>query len=323
MNSIIIGTRGSELALAQARMTLDLLRDSGFDGGLEERIIQTSGDLRQDIKLSDFSKGDSPVAEKGVFTKELEDALLSGEIDAAVHSLKDLPSQLAGEFKLAAVLPRAAVEDILLVRGAACSLSEFAPGAVIATSSVRRARTVAWKRPDLELCDIRGNVPTRLGKLADGRAGDATILARAGLERLGFYREGCNEIEIEGSLLGCRVLPAGEFIPAGGQGAVGIETLSGSPVADRFQAINDAETFLRVSAERKFLYLLGAGCDTPVGVCADLDTASGEISLQAVVFDESDAAAPPKTGTVSAPCGNEEEMARELLQKMGIGIDLR
>ena len=110
MNSIIIGTRGSELALAQTRMTLDLLRDSGFDGGLEERIIQTSGDLRQDIKLSDFSKGDSPVAEKGVFTKELEDALLSGEIDAAVHSLKDLPSQLAGEFKLAAVLPRAAVE---------------------------------------------------------------------------------------------------------------------------------------------------------------------------------------------------------------------
>lgn len=323
MKNIIVGTRGSELALAQTRMTLDFLRDSGFDGELEERIIQTSGDLRQDIKLSEFSKGDSPVVDKGIFTKELEDALLSGEIDAAVHSLKDLPSQLAEEFKLAAVLPRAPVEDILLVKGPACSLSEFPPGAVIATSSVRRGRTVAWKRPDLELCDMRGNVPTRLRKLAGGRAGDATILARAGLERLGFYREGRNEIEIEGCRLGCQVLPVSDFIPAGGQGAVGIETLSGSPVADKFQRINDAETSLRVSAERKFLYLLGAGCDTPVGVCANLDPASGEISLQAVVFDESDSAAPPKTGRVSAPCGNEEEMARELLQKMGIGIDLR
>lgn len=322
MKNIVLGTRGSDLALAQARMAMDLLRDSGFDGGLEERVIHTSGDLRQDVKLSDFSKGEIAVVEKGVFTKELEDALLTGEIDAAVHSLKDLPAQLAEGFRLAAVLPRAAVEDILLVNGKACSLVDFPPGATIATSSVRRSRLVAWKRPDLVFCDIRGNVPTRLRKLAHGRAGDATILARAGLERLGFYRAGCHEVEIEGSLVGCRVLPTSDFLPAGGQGAVAIETLAGSPAADYFKRIDDADTAMRVAAEREFLYLLGAGCNTPVGVSANLETARGEMSLEAVVFDETNPENPPKTGKVSGACGDGRAMACALLQEMGIHIDM-
>ena len=322
MENIVLGTRGSELALAQTRMAMGLLHSSGFEGGLEERVIQTSGDLRQEIKLSDFSRGENAVVEKGVFTKELEDALLAGEIDAAVHSLKDLPARLAEGFRLIAVLPRAPVEDILLVQGAACSLLDLPQGAIMATSSVRRHRLVAWKRPDLAFCDIRGNVPTRLRKLAGGDAGDATILARAGLERLGFYRKGCHEVEIEGSLLGCQVLPAADFLPAGGQGAVAIEALEGSPVADYFKEIDHADTAIRVTAERQFLHFLGAGCNTPVGVCASLEPGGREMSLEAVVFDETNPENPPKTGKVSGVCGDAEQMAGELLQAMGIDIDI-
>ena len=322
MKNIVLGTRGSELALAQTRMAMSLIEESGFDGGLEERVIHTSGDLRLDVKLPDFSKGENAVVDKGVFTKELEDALLSGEIDAAVHSLKDLPAQVGEGFRLAAVLPRAPVEDILLVNGKACSLLDLPAGAMVATSSVRRNRLMAWKRPDLEFCDIRGNVPTRLRKLADGRAGDATILARAGLERLGFYRPGCHEVEIEGRVLGCHVLPVSDFLPAGGQGAVAIEILEGSPVLDDLKRIDDVETSVRVAAEREFLHLLGAGCNTPVGVCAHLEAVSGQMYLEAVVFDETNPEKPPKTGKVSGASGNGKQLACSLLREMGIHIDM-
>ncbi|MCP4848489.1 MAG: hydroxymethylbilane synthase [Verrucomicrobiaceae bacterium] len=322
MKNIVLGTRGSELALAQTRTAIGLLRDSGLDCGLEERVIHTSGDLRQEVNLSDFSKGENAIVEKGVFTKELEDALLSGEIDAAVHSLKDLPAQLGEGFKLVAVLPRAPVEDILLVNGKACPLGDLPVGATVATSSVRRGRLVAWRRPDLVFCEIRGNVPTRLRKLADGRAGDATILARAGLERLGFYRAGCNEVEIEGCTLGCHVLPTSDFLPAGGQGAVAIEALAESPVVDYLKRIDDEDTAMRVAAEREFLHLLGAGCDTPVGVCANLESGNGEMRLEAVVFDETNPEKPPKTGKVSGACGDGKDMASELLRQMGIHIEV-
>ena len=320
MKDIVLGTRGSDLALAQTRMAMQLLRDTGFDGGLKERVIKTGGDLRQEIKLSDFSRGQNAVPAKGVFTKELEDALLAGEIDAAVHSLKDLPAQLAEEFELVAILPRAPVEDILLVQGTACSLTDLPRGATMATSSIRRNRLVAWKRPDLVFCDIRGNVPTRLRKLANGQAGDATILARAGMERLGFYREGSNQVEIDEFILGCRVLPTSGFLPAGGQGAVAIEILKGSPVAGCFQKVNDEDTAMRVAAERQFLHFLGAGCNTPVGVCASLEPTGGQMHLEAVVFDETNPDTLPKTGKVSGSCEDMEQMAGELLQVMGIDI---
>jgi len=316
MNKIVLGTRGSDLALAQARMVADALRESGFSGEIEERIISTSGDRRQDIRLSDFAKGADPVVEMGVFTKELEDALLAGEIDAAVHSLKDLPSRLAEEFGIAAVLPRAAVEDVLLLRGDGCSLAELPAGAKVATSSVRRARMVAWRRPDVELIDIRGNVPTRLRKLADGRAGDATLLARAGLQRLGFYRDGAAAVEIDGVALGCHLLADDDFIPAAGQGAVGIETLAGSPATAVLAAIDDLESARRVAAERAFLFRLGAGCDTPVGVHARL--VGTEMELEAVVFDEADASAPPKTGLVRGAPDDAEALAAHLFEHLKI-----
>jgi hydroxymethylbilane synthase len=316
MKKITLGTRGSDLALAQARMVAGALRDAGFAGKIEERIIQTSGDRRQDIRLSEFAKGADPVVDKGVFTKELEDALLAGEIDAAVHSLKDLPSRLADDFGLAAVLPRAPVEDILLVRGEACALADLPTGATVATSSVRRARTVAWRRPDLELIDIRGNVPTRLRKLADGRAGDATLLARAGLQRLGFYKDGASSVQIDAASIGCTVLADDDFVPAAGQGAVGIETLAGSPAVEVLASINEPQTARQVAAERAFLFLLGAGCDTPVGVHARF-TDDG-MELEAVVFDEGDEAAAPKTGKVHGDPDDPEGLAATLCKQLSI-----
>ena len=149
MNRIVLGTRGSALALAQAEMTEGALRASGFTGEIVREIISTSGDQRLDIKLSDFAK--EQVVTQGAFTKELEDALLAGVIDAAVHSLKDLPSRLDERFGLAAVMERAPVEDLLVTRGAACRFEDLPEGATLATSSVRRGRTAAWRRPDLKL----------------------------------------------------------------------------------------------------------------------------------------------------------------------------
>ena len=323
MKDIFLGTRGSDLALAQTRMAMELLRHSGFDGGIQERVIKTSGDVRQDIKLSDFSRVQNGVPEKGVFTKELEDALIAGEIDAAIHSLKDLPARLSDGFELVAVLPRAPVEDILLVKGNACSLNDLPEGATLATSSIRRNRIVAWKRPDLLFCDIRGNVPTRLRKLASGQAGDATILAQAGMERLGYYHQGSNQVEIDGSTLGCHVLPKSGFIPAGAQGAVAIEVLAGSPVAGYLRQINHEDTAIRVAAERKFLHLLGAGCNTPVGVCASFESSNTRMHLEAVVFEETNPENPPKIGKVCCSRGDVEKMPDELLQVLGIDIQSR
>ena len=317
MKRIVLGTRGSDLARAQTRMTAGALRASGFDGEIEERIIQTSGDRRQDIRLSEFAKGDDPVVEKGVFTKELEDALLAGEIDAAVHSLKDLPSQLADTFSLAAVLPRAPIEDVLVVRADACGFDGLPEGATIATGSVRRERIAAWKRPDLKLIDIRGNVPTRLRKLAEGEAGDATLLARAGLERLGLLDSDALRVRSGGHELAYSILPVEEFIPAAGQGAVGIETLAGSPAIDLLASINDQKTAVQIAAERHFLYLLGAGCDTPVGAHASFDK-DGGLTFSAVVFDTEDPTAPPKSGRVKGAVDAPEALAAQLLEQLEI-----
>lgn len=316
MKRIILGTRGSDLALAQTTMVTEQLKASGFTGEIVREIIKTSGDKRTDIRLADFAK--EQIVSQGAFTKELEDALLDGQIDAAVHSLKDLPSRLADGFSLAAVLERAPVEDVLLTRGSAVALSKLPEGATVATSSVRRARTLSMHRPDLKLIDIRGNVPTRLRKLANGEAGDATLLARAGLQRLGFYREGADSIEIESGHVGCQLLSVEDFIPAAGQGAVGIEIRTGSPAAEVLAGIDHAVTATQVAAERAFLFKLGAGCDTPVGVHAQPPGSDGNMTLSAIVFDEQDLAAAPKTGEVNGPAADPEALAQTLMNTLQI-----
>lgn len=279
MKTLVLGTRGSALALAQAELTLQGLRRSWPDGDFRIEVIQTIGDKRLDLSLTEAAG----TLDKGLFTKELEDALLAGRIDAAVHSLKDLPTLLPAGLKLGAVLERADPSDVLVskVPGGFAGLPH---GAVIATSSLRRQMQLQWKRPDLRVVDVRGNVATRLRKLAGQPEWSATVLAAAGLERLGLdWRKGA--IESEGAPFLTTSLTPQVTLPAVGQGAIGLEMREGDErVATVLQAINHAPTWQAVTLERELLRLLGGGCQMPLGVQTE-STGSG-ISLRAVLFRE-------------------------------------
>lgn len=255
-NTLIIGTRGSALALAQADMVRAALSLRYPELDVRREIIHTTGDRRTDVPLADVARV-SGIVDKGIFIKELETALLEGRIDVAVHSLKDVPSELAPGFTLAAVLPRAAVEDVLITRE-----PDWNGSGTLATGSVRRrlmARTY-WGS-GLRFEDLRGNVPTRLAKLAEHPGWDAVILARAGLERLGLYAP---ETLVEGRKLYMRPLPVEAFIPAVGQGIVGMECRSSDrETMEMLAGISDPEAFACALAERAFLVRLGASCSTP------------------------------------------------------------
>lgn len=309
-DNLIIGTRGSDLALTQARMTRAALAEAHPALTLEQKIIRTIGDKRPDLKLSEFSTGDQPVLDKGIFTKELELALEANEIDAAVHSLKDVPTELDAQFKIVAVLPRAPIEDVLLFRDHN-SLADLPPGAIVATSSVRRKRLLHWLRPDLEIIDIRGNVPTRIRKLIDHKDFAATMLARAGMKRLGylFTSEG---MEFEGRKVPFEIMNPLEFLPAAGQGAVGIEIRSSDEkTAAIFAKINHAETFARVTLEREFLHLLKAGCQTPVGIHTEIH--GDEISAKAIVFTDDPE---PKHASASGNLAELQSIAANLISQL-------
>ena len=320
MKEIIIGTRGSELALYQARLVASELRNSGYEGEIVEKIIQTSGDKQKDIKLSEFAKGDKPLTDKGVFTKELEESLTRKEIDIAVHSLKDLPSDLDKNFEIGAVMERATTNDVLISRFDAKSFRDLREGAVISTGSVRRSRVIQWKRPDVKVIDIRGNVPTRLKKLMSGEFGDATILAQAGLQRLGLYNDKKRLLEFDGQMIDTCELSVEEFIPCGGQGAIAIEALSDSPVLELTQKINHQDTRKCIEIEREFLKLLGAGCDTPVGVNAFLNSFGDEMSVRAILFDEVNSSSEPKVANCTVAKGSTQGVAKNLLKQMQIDI---
>ncbi len=266
MNSnapFVIGTRGSALALAQADMVTAALAARYPQLKVRREIIKTVGDRRTDVPLADVAKV-SGVVDKGIFTKELEIALQDARIDVAVHSLKDVPSELSAEFALASVLPRAAVEDVLITKD-----PHWNGTGILATGSVRRrkmARTF-WGE-QLRIVDLRGNVPTRLEKLVLNDDWDAIILARAGLERLGLFAP---EIEVAGKKLYSRVLPIEHFLPAVGQGIVGLECRTDDARTKEILAgICDADSFACARAERAFLINLGADCSTPVGVYAQV-----------------------------------------------------
>ena len=295
---IIIATRGSALALAQANAVLAQCRDAFPKLTFELNVIKTTGDKLQSASLA------NPDASlpKGLFTKELEVALLNGEADLAVHSLKDLPTELPAGLVLGAVGKRADVRDVLIYRDhetvhaeavAAAKLPEdWAPGqrakrgfkpqlklaglpadTVIATSSTRRRALLLTARPGLTVVELRGNVPTRLAKLAERSDFDAILLAAAGLERLKF-RIGLNGAlageDVPPGLFAVRLEPE-EMLPAVGQAAVGIEVRVGddriTPVLDR---LNHANTHLCVRAERAFLRAMGGGCSSPVAAYAEL-----------------------------------------------------
>ena len=291
MKHVILGTRGSELALMQTTMVTGALEEAVADLKVEREIIHTIGDKRTDLRFADFHGGAVPLADKGIFIKELEVALDEGRVHAAVHSLKDVPSELEDRFQIAAVLPRAPIEDVLITREAV-SLETLKLGARVGTSSVRRARQLKWLRPDVQIVEIRGNVATRVRKVLGEESLDAVMLAAAGLLRLGLMNAAKGELVMDGVKLAALALDPMVFLPAAGQGAVAVECLTGSgEVRELMRGINDAETEVRVSAEREFLRILGAGCQTPVG--AHTWVTGGELHMRVRVFNEQDEAAAP------------------------------
>ena len=255
-----IGTRGSPLALVQAReVAARLLAAHGV--AAELKIIKTSGDALQDRSLADEGG-------KGLFTKEIEEALLAGHIDLAVHSAKDVPTVLPNGLMLAACLEREDVRDVFI--GASVkTLRDLPKGAVVGTSSPRRQALVKRARPDVEIAVMRGNVETRLRKLADGAA-DATILALAGLKRLGLAGHASTIMSVE------------EFLPAAGQGAIAIEVREDNEkIRALLNAIDHADTSTALAAERAFLGVLDGSCRTPIAGHATI--AGGKLKFRGLI----------------------------------------
>ncbi|MES2736570.1 MAG: hydroxymethylbilane synthase [Verrucomicrobiota bacterium] len=309
--TLTLGTRGSELALTQTRMVTEDLQAAHANLNVVRQIIQTSGDKRQDLRFSEFNA--VAQVDKGIFIKELEIALENSEIDAAVHSLKDVPSDLAAGFVIAAVLQRAPIEDVLITRDA-CTLETLPKGARVGTSSVRRAAQLKWLRPDVEIVEIRGNVPTRVKKVLGEQPLDAVLLAAAGLIRLGLM-EG-SHIQIEGNTLSALTLDPVTFLPAAGQGAIAIECRAGDETSiQAVRALNHAETEARVTVEREFLRLLGAGCQTPVG--AHTWITGDQLTMAVRVFNEADLSVAPveleATGSLSDPKALAAALAKQVL----------
>jgi hydroxymethylbilane synthase len=310
---LIVGTRGSALALVQADMVERFLGEKFPEIEIIRNVISTTGDRRTDVPLSEVAKVDG-VFDKGIFTKELEIALEAGEIDLAVHSLKDVPTVLPEEFEICSVLERAPVNDILITKEEG-GLEGLKQGATVATSSVRRQKMLQWLRPDLKLVDIRGNVPTRLRKLAESDTVDAIVLAEAGLMRLGY--DALGEMQTEaGSVYGAMIDPE-KFLPAAGQGCVGIEVRKGDAATIAcVQEICHQPTFTRITAEREFLRLLDGGCHTPVGVATQLF--GDKILMEGIVFPEGEVAAEPYQSEASGNADQPLKVAAELFAGLSI-----
>ena len=252
-----IGTRGSPLALAQAYETRARLM-AAFDlpdDAFAIVVIKTSGD---DRVLIDADRPLKEIGNKGLFTKEIEEAMLDGFIDIAVHSMKDMPVEQPAGLLLDTYLPREDVRDAFVSPHHA-TLADLPEGAVVGTSSLRRRAQLLSRRPDLNVVEFRGNVQTRLRKLHNGMA-QATFLAMAGLNRLGMDDVPCCAIEVD------------DMLPAVAQGAIGIERRADDTRArDMLAAIHDGATAQRLAAERAFLAALDGSCETPIGALAELD----------------------------------------------------
>jgi len=260
-SNLIIGSRGSKLALIQANWVKERLKAQYPDLEVEILVIKTSGDLFTEAPLSQ-------IGGKGLFTKEIEEALLAQKIDLAVHSLKDLPTVLPQGLCLAAVSEREDVRDAF-VSNRCSSLAELPQGAVVGTSSLRRQSQLLQFRNDLEIRNLRGNLDTRLRKLDEGSY-DAIILACAGLIRSGFAQRITQKIS------------PSQICPAIGQGALGVEVRFGdASIIDRLRFLNHAETQLATQAERAFLRRLGGGCQVPIAGFCKIE--GSELHLDGVV----------------------------------------
>jgi hydroxymethylbilane synthase len=296
---IRIGTRGSPLALAQAREVERRLAAAHGSNAppCEIHPIRTTGDRIQDRPLSEAGG-------KGLFTKEIEEALLAGEVDIAVHSMKDMPTLLPPGLAVNCFLPREDVRDAFISRTAS-SLSALPAGAVVATSSLRRQAQVKHLRPDITVVPMRGNVETRLRKIDEGLA-DATLLAMAGLKRLGLEARATAPVPVE------------EMLPAVAQGAIGVETRTDDEhMAQLLAAVNHEPTALAVTAERAFLAKLEGSCRMPIAALAELQDARIVFRGMILTPDGRDAFATRREGRPAEAVALAEDAAAELLARAG------
>lgn len=316
---IIIATRGSALALAQTHMVLAQCRAAFPELKFDYQVIKTTGDK---LQTASMSKTD-PSLPKGLFTKELEVALLNGQADLAVHSLKDLPTELPAGLVLGATPPREDVRDVLIYRAegtgkfhgfkANATLADFPQGATIATSSTRRKAQLLLARPDLNVVEIRGNVTTRMTKVAEREELEATILALAGLTRLKFTIGVDGALKGEGVPAGMRasVIDVETMLPCVGQAAIGVEIRADDArlrkVCDR---LNHMETFQAVTAERAFLNGMGGGCQSPVAAYAKIS--KGMVAMRAVSFRDG----PAKRADGQRPTNEAAALGEEIAAKL-------
>jgi len=288
-----IGSRGSQLALWQANHIADLLRQRGHQ--VEIEIIKTTGDKITDVALA-------KVGTKGMFTKEIEEALAEDRVDLAVHSLKDLPTEISAGFEIAAITKRENPRDVFCSNKYA-SIEELSNGARVGTSSLRRQAQLKALRPDLQIHPLRGNVDTRLRKLEGGDF-DAIILAAAGLNRLGKAD------------LVKQVIPAEVMCPAAGQGALGIEIRAGDSATRRqLEFLDDSEARATTTCERALLNKLGGGCQVPIGAFAEVR--AGRLHLQAIVADPDGSAVIRESCDGSDPIALGEATGETLLRRGG------
>lgn len=297
-----IGSRGSPLALAQAREVQQRLAAAGAiaPARIAIEVIRTSGDMVQDRPLAEAGG-------KGLFTKEIEEALRAHAIDMAVHSSKDMPTVLPPGLVLAAFLPREDPRDAFISRKAG-SLSELPAGAVVGTASLRRQALVKRRRGDLAVATLRGNVETRLRKLAAGDV-DATLLAFAGLKRLGLGAEATALLDVD------------EFLPAVGQGAIGIEIRADdAATAALVGTINDADTATALAAERAFLAVLDGSCRTPIAGHARIE--NGSVRFRGMVLrpDGSAAFEASRRGRRDEAAALGADAGHELRRRAGAGF---
>jgi len=262
IQKIIIGSRGSELALWQANYIKREIEKKNKNVNVEINIIKTKGDKILDVALS-------KIGDKSLFTKELEVELLAKRIDLAVHSLKDLQTQIPAGLKLAAVTKRHEVEDVLIARKKGITIQSLPEFGVVATGSLRRRSQLLHLRPDLTIIDLRGNVPSRIQKFLESEW-DAIILARAGVERLNLKKHISSLIPIE------------DILPAVGQGALGIEIYEDNKVVEEIiKSLHHDDTYKAIIAERSLLRALEGGCQVPIGAFAEVK--SSGLYLDAVV----------------------------------------
>jgi len=313
---IRIATRGSALALAQANLVLAQCRAAFPAQRFELKIIKTTGDKLLTASLA------HPDLPKGLFTKELEVALLNGEADFAVHSLKDLPTDLPAGLKLGAVGKRADVRDALVCRADSVRpppsglrvLDGLPQGATVATSSTRRRAQLLDRRPDLKTVPIRGNVGTRLKKVAGQEDLTATLLAAAGMARLNIKVQPDGQLAGEGVPQGlwAGLLEPEEMLPCVGQAALGIEVREGNTrIAEICAALDDRDTHACVLAERAFLKAMGGGCHLAVAAYADI--LGSQMRLRAVSF----LGGSPRRGDAKRPVAEASELGRQLAAELG------